>query len=315
MPSKPDQRRSAGWSGNWSLLRDVEIVCAVVLERKTTGAAERLGISQSAVSRAIGKIEERLQKKLFHREGGRLTPTADALMLYQQGNSVFEALAGLEGNQPPPAEQVVVLAPPTLSHLYLAREIAHFVRAHPGIMVSLDVVTIEELPGWIAERRGDVGFTDTMFLHSGVTIESFIETSGICVLPPEHPLAKRQVISPRDLDNMDYVAIHRRHSLRGALDKIFAEYGTVPKITVETGGAVLAAELIQEGLGVSVLNPFPLVLSGLKDLVYRRFEADLPFRTNFLLPANVVPSVSTQIFLDFMKERRLALRETLAKYV
>lgn len=308
-------RRSPGWTGNWSLLRDVEIVSAVVIERKTTGAADRLGISQSAVSRAIAKIEARLKKKLFHREGGRLTPTADALKLYQQGNAVFEALAHLEGNQPMATEEVIVLAPPTLSHLYLAREIARFAKAHPEIMISLDVVTIEELPGWIAEKRGDVGLTDTMFLHSGVSMESFLETPGICVMPHDHPLAAKDLIAPRDLDGIDYVAIHRRHSLRGALDKIFAGAGTTPKVTIETGGALLAAELIQEGLGVSVLNPFPLVLGGLKGLAFRRFNAELHFRTNLLMPANSVPSVSTRIFLDFMKERRDVLRGVLAQHL
>lgn len=314
MSSERDHRRAAGWSGNWSLLRDIEIVCAVVIERKTTGAADRLGISQSAVSRAIAKIETRLQKKLFHREGGRLMPTADALKLYQQGNSVFEMLAGLEDEQPTASDEVVILAPPTLSHLYLAREIGRFAKVHPEIMVSLDVVTIEELPGSIAEGRGDVGLTDTMFLHSGVTVEPFVETPGICVLPESHPLAEKETISPQDLDGVNYVAIHRRHSLRGTLDRIFADAHSKPKITIETGGAVLAAELIQEGLGVSVLNPFPLVLHALDGIAYRKFDADIQFRTSFLMPGNSMPSVSTRIFLDFMKGRRDTLRAELARH-
>lgn len=313
MTTERDRRRAAGWSGNWSLLRDVEIICAVVIERKTTGAADRLGISQSAVSRAIAKIEQRLEKKLFHREGGRLTPTADALKLYRQGNAVFEAMAGLEGEQTAAAEEVVVLAPPTLSHLYLAREIARFAKAHPEIMVSLDVVTIEELPGWIAEGRGDVGLTDTTFLHSGVSMEPFLETPGICLMPDGHALSELRSVSPGDLHGIDYVAIHRRHSLRGSMDTIFAAAGVKPRITIETGGALLAAELIQEGLGVSVLNPFPLALRPVQGLTFRPFDADLHFRTSFLTPANTVPSVSTRIFLDFMKERREVLRAALAE--
>lgn len=313
MKPPTDHRHFAQYSSNWALLRDIEIISCVVVERKTTGAAERLGLSQSAVSRAIAKIEHRLGRKLFHREGGRLTPTADALRLHERGNAIFEALAGLDNAETKTSEQVSVVAPPTLSHLYLTREIATFARQHPRIMISLDIVTIEELPGWIAEGRSDLGLCDTTFLHAGVMIEQFIETPAICFMREDHPLARKTTIAPEDLHGRDYVAIHKRHSLRGTLDKIFADATTRPRITIETGGAVMAAELIREGLGVSVLNPFPLVLQDMSGLTCRRFDANMPFRTNFLMPGSTTPSVATRLFLDFMKARREDLRHTLAQ--
>lgn len=287
------------------MLRDIEVVCAVILERKTTGAATRLGISQSAVSRAIAKIEERMGVPLFHREGGRLSPTAEALKLFEKGMSIFGALESLdEPTIRGKSRAITILAPPTISHMFLAREIAEFAKHHPDIMVSLDVVTIEELPSWIAEGRGDVGISDTRFAHSGVAIEPFLENRAICLMQEGHPLAERQRIVPRDLDGIDYVAIHRRHSFRGALDHIFAEFDVLPHVTIETGGAFLAAELIQSGLGVSVLNPFPLVLQELPATVHRPFDADFVFQTNFLMPANATQSVAVRMFIDFVKQRR-----------
>jgi DNA-binding transcriptional LysR family regulator len=298
-------KRASLWNGNWAMLRDIEIVCAVILERKTTGAATRLGISQSAVSRAIAKIEERMGVSLFHRDGGRLSPTAEALKLFEKGMSIFGALESLD--EPAgrgKSRAITILAPPTISHIFLAREIAEFAKHHADIMVSLDVVTIEELPSWIAEGRGDVGISDTRFAHSGVVIEPFLENRAICLMQADHPLAERRRIVPADLDGVDYVAIHRRHSFRGALDHIFAEFDVVPQITIETGGAFLAAELIQSGLGISVLNPFPLVLQDLPGTVHRPFDADFVFQTNFLMPANAQPSVAVRMFIDFIKQRK-----------
>ena len=306
MSATKTQRRSAQWSGNWSLLKDAELISAVITERKTTAAAARLGISQSAVSRGVAKIEARLGKQLFHRDSGRLIPNADALMLYRKSSSVFEALAALEGHVEAVAEQLVIVAPPTLSHFYLAREIAKFAKAFPEIMVSLDVVTIEELPAWLAEGRGDVGVTDTMFLHSGVTMEPFIETNGICVLHEAHPLTKKEIITPQDLHQVDYVGIKRLHSLRGAVDLLFNECGVQPNVTIETSGAILALEMIQEGLGVSILNPFPIVLRDHPGVAYRRFDAKLPFKTRFLTASSSTPSVSARLFLDFMRGRKAA---------
>ncbi|HEX7075520.1 MAG TPA: LysR family transcriptional regulator [Hyphomicrobiaceae bacterium] len=311
MSSSNRPRRASFWNGNWANLRDIEIVCAVILERKTTGAADRLGISQSAVSRAIAKIEARMKTQLFHRDGGRLSPTAEALRLFERGMAVFGILAELD--EPVPdgtAREITILAPPTISHLFLIREIAAFAKAHPDIKVSFDVATIADLASWIAEGRGDVGISDARIAHSGVAIEPFIETPAICLMRRDHPLARRRRIVPTDLDGVDYVAIHRRHSLRGALDHIFNKHNVHPHVTIETGSAQFAAELIQRGLGVSVLNPFPLILQRIPNTVHRPFDADLSFQTNFIVPANIPSPVATRMFIDFIKTRRNDVLDT-----
>lgn len=303
----PSSKRSSDWTGSWSILRDVEVICAVIVERKTTGAAQRLGISQPAVSRAIAKIEARLGKTLFHREAGRLVPTADALQLYERSTHIFAALADLRAfTSDEVQERLVILAPPTMTHLFLAGEVAQFVRAHPSIMPSFDIVTSPELPGAIAEGRGHLGLIDLSLMHSGVVVEPFLDTDAVCFLPEGHPLAAKSTITPIDLDGVDYVAINRRYPFSAMLDRVFTEHRVSPRFVIETDVAMLATGFVRAGLGVAVLNPFPLLLGDRTGLVTRPFEPAFHFRTSLVLPANKPLSAAARKFIDFLKERRSA---------
>jgi len=303
MPVATPLKRASGWSGSWSLLRDVEIICAVIIERKTTGAAQRLGISQPAVSRAIAKIEERLGQILFHRDGGRLVPTAEALLFYERSCHIFEALetlekSGLEVTQ----QRLIVLAMPTISHLFLRREVAAFVAAHPEITMSLDMDT--ELPNAISEGRGHLGIIDLDFMHSGVVVEPFLETTAVCYMPEGHPLAAKLRIVPQDLHEVPFIGINRRHAFSAKLEKIFADAHVAPRFVMETDVAMLAADFVRDGLGVTILNPFPTLLDERPGLVARPFEPAITFRTNFVLPANEPLSAPARKFIDFVKARR-----------
>ncbi len=58
-------------------LREFEALRMLIATGTATAAARRLGISQSAVSRAITQLETRLGQVLFERRQGRMSPTAD----------------------------------------------------------------------------------------------------------------------------------------------------------------------------------------------------------------------------------------------
>ena len=78
-------------------LRELEVLQALVANGTAISAARRLDISQSAVSRRLAQLEERLGFKLFLRTNGRLVPTIEALSLSEQLAPVLETLARLDG--------------------------------------------------------------------------------------------------------------------------------------------------------------------------------------------------------------------------
>lgn len=83
--------KRTSWSGGWATLRDLEIIQTVIDHGSVTNAAERLGISQPAVSQTLNQIEKRCGKKLFIRENNKLVPNSDALLLYEEITNIADS--------------------------------------------------------------------------------------------------------------------------------------------------------------------------------------------------------------------------------
>ncbi|MFA7432157.1 MAG: LysR family transcriptional regulator [Gemmobacter sp.] len=287
-------------------LRELEVLRALVTSGTATAAADRLGISQPAVSRAVAQIESRLDRRLFLREGGRLVPTPEALAIDAEIDPVFAALSRIENaasRHPDPSVPLRIAAPPTIAHRFLPGPAAELARGYPDLPVFLDVLSSDVLVTHVAEGRADIAITDTQPNHAGVRVEPFHETRIVCLMRRDHPLAGRETITPADLDGQDFVAQTRRHSARAASDRALDEGGARPRITIETATVVSAAELVAEGLGLALINPFPVALRLDPVLVTRPFVPTITLRTSFLTPAGVRPSATVLAFMALVRAR------------
>lgn len=295
----PRERRTA------ITLRELEVLSALIESGTATTAGARLGLSQSAVSRAIAQLESRLQKQLFERAGGRLIPTQDGLSVHEEAAPIFAALsriAGGEHSQPRHKGSLRIAAPPTIAHRFLPPFVANFAKANPDLFVRFEVVSSDVLITGVAEARFDVALTDSSTSHQGVRSEPHLDTEAICVVPAHHRLANHETISPVDLDGEPFVALTHRHSGRAAIDRIFARADIKPRIAIEAATSISALQFVGEGLGVSILNPFPIQRHLTRSLVARPFVPAVTYRSAFLLPTSHPPSAAVLDFMEAVRE-------------
>ena len=110
------------------------------------------------------------------------------------------------------------------------------------------------------------------------------------------------MITPLDLDGVDVVGFLRRLGTRTVAEQIFNRAGIRPKIIAETATTMAAVELTRAGIGVSLVNPFPLLTVPQEGLEIRPFETDIEYRTSFVLPTN---RPSTTLARHFMRHIKL----------
>lgn len=290
-------------------LRELEVLRALVNSGTATAAAEELGISQPAVSRAVAQMESRLDRVLFRREGGRLVPTPEARAIDAELDAVFSAISRIENatdRRPDPSVPLRLAAPPTIAHRFLPAPVADFARRYPDQQIFIDVLSSDMLVTHVAEGRVDIAIADTEPSHAGVRMEPFHESHVVCLMRQDDPLASRKVIVPADLHGRDFVAQTRRHSARVAKDGVLRAAGVTPRITIETATVVSTAELVREGLGIALINPFPTALRLPPTLVTRPFTPTITLRTSFLSPAGARPSAATLAFMAFARARAQA---------
>ena len=106
-----------------------------------TGAAEALGISQSAVSRQIAALEEQLGVSLFHRHARGLQPTEQGRLLFDIAHDlagrVALAEAQLADSRDKPSGVLHVTAPIALGTTWLTPRLEAFINAYPEIQLEL----------------------------------------------------------------------------------------------------------------------------------------------------------------------------------
>ncbi len=268
----------------WHSLPEYQTFRVMMESATTAAAAQRLGLSQSAVSRSLASLEARIGNALFEREAGRLKPTSAAASLNARLDALFEALDQIEAPPDSGRETLRLIAPPTFANNFLTAHIGSFLKTRPDTFLSLEFGPSPDVILGVRSGRYDLGLIGVEPTRAGTRLVPFRRSVAVCAMLPNHPLAARESIVPEDLHGVAMIAQAFRHARRGLLEKLLKERAVKPVIVAEVSSSVAAAELVQAGLGVSVLNPFPLALQAHGTLTYRPFPAAPSYQTYFVTP-------------------------------
>ena len=280
-------------------MRELEVLVAMVQTGKTTAAAERLGVSQPAVSRAIAGLETALGRQLFDRDGGRLVANSEALRLAEQVGPLFAALDGLNGAVPrsDTPMPLKIAAPPSLAHRFMPGLIAGFVADNPGQTVHMEIGMTEAVVASVANANAHLGISDGFIKHNGVVAHPYLRGTGHVVLRADHRLANRESLRPEHLDGEAFIALTPRFHRRFVYDKIFVDHRVTRRVVVETATSIAVCEMVRAGLGVGIINPFPVALREDEGLVFIPFLPRVEYLSSFLCPLGPVAPMA-QRFIE-----------------
>jgi len=174
--------------------RQLAAFCAVVERKSFSQAAERLGVTQPAVSLQVRSLEKRLNRKLLDRSGRRVEPTEAGLALYRgaqrmlalEGQLIEELDAGAGGDLGGTLQVGASTGPGSTVVPVLLCE---FQRANPGVAVSLSISDTQSVVDRVAERELELGVVGAARRHRGVVFEPFFRDEVVLAVPPDHRFA------------------------------------------------------------------------------------------------------------------------------
>ena len=275
-------------------LRELEVLVALIETGKTTAAAHRLGISQPAVSRAVGHLEDVTGQRLFVRTGGRLHPTAEAAALAEEAAPIFPILDRIvrrdwHGERAP---QLRLVAPPTFAHRFLDTAVPAFAAAYPATAISIEVAPSSDVVNAVAGGTADLGLVDRPPRHAGIRTRPFLRTRAHVALPVDDPLASRPRLAPADLADRPVLALTRRFSTRALVERAFEDAGVTLRIAAEIATSAILVRLVEAGMGVGIVNPFPVAAATGPAVAFVPFDPAIAYETTFLLPARRPPEAA-----------------------
>jgi DNA-binding transcriptional LysR family regulator len=270
-----------------------------------TRAAAVLKISQPAVSRLVAALEESIGFPLFQRLSGRLRPTPEARYLFDE---VELALAHLnhisrltEDLQNQKRGHLRITCLPGFATSLLPRVLAQFLKARPGMSLTLEPRSPERIQEWISAQQFDVGISEK-FEESPAIESEEVSIRTVCIAPKGHRLEKKKLVKAKDLDGIPLVVTSRDHYLYRALQEAFNADGVEFKALVESRQFAPACIMVAEGYGVAVVSEIDAREYQSEGLVIRPFEPVIPFKINILYPAYKPRSIVTLEFVDLFKK-------------
>ena len=178
--------------------RQLAAFCAVVERRSFSQAAERLGVTQPAVSLQVRSLEKRLGTQLLDRSGRRVEPTEAGWKLYRGAQKLLtleeQLVADVAATTEGELSGALVLGASTgPAAIVVPLLLGEFQRANPAVRVFLTVSDTHSVVERVAARELELGIVGASRRHRGVRFEPFFADQVILACPPRHRFTGRTV--------------------------------------------------------------------------------------------------------------------------
>jgi DNA-binding transcriptional LysR family regulator len=178
--------------------RQLAAFCAVVERKSFSQAAERLGVTQPAVSLQIRSLEQRLGRQLLDRSGRRVEPTEAGRRLYASAQRVLAAeehlLEELDADDEGAITGTLELGASTgPGGTVVPLLLCEFQEQHPDMGVRLTVSDTQTVVDRVAGRELELGIVGAGRRHRGVAFEPFFSDEVVLACPADHRFAGKTV--------------------------------------------------------------------------------------------------------------------------
>ena len=214
-------------------------------------AADKLGLSQPALSRNIKILEQRIKAPVFDRSARNAVPTNLGLKLAQNGltirNAESEAGHFSELVSTGMAGEVRIGAPPIISGEFLTKHISSFISKRPNCKIDLRVGLIHELKTMLERSQIDlvVGPQDLTIGTSNLEFHALIDDNVGILSKADHPLQSVKNLTYKHLQDYRWAAHSRNSMLRQQTENALVAMG-MSKIDIafETDSIQSVLELV-----------------------------------------------------------------------
>ncbi len=238
-------------------LHHLAIFHAVAETGSISACAERMHISQPAVSRQLKEFEQRIGVLLFERlpRGMRLTQPGEVLRDYAARLFAIARTAEAAVKELSDARQghLSIGASNTVGTYILPGVLARFRRSYPEVGISMFVGNTEQVSQGVADLRFMVGFIEGPLHVADLRAERFIDDEIVPVASADHPLSGKKRLSPADLSGQPLLMREPGSGTRELIETHLQRHGIRPGNIVEFGNTEAIKQAAIHGGGIAWL--------------------------------------------------------------
>ncbi|MGF1700443.1 LysR substrate-binding domain-containing protein [Photobacterium makurazakiensis] len=235
----------------------IEAFMWIMRTNSATEAAEKMLITQPAISRLLKQLEQRLDFALFDRTNNRLIPTRRGKLFYDEVNKVYSGLSHLKSFADRLKQQTVgqvsIVSMPAFAVSLLPELAITIDECFPGLDIGLYSYRSNQIISDMAAQRFDFAITTDLTVDP--RYQSFFYTiPSVCLIPSHHPLNNKQSIQLADFEGETLITGEPNDQIRSPLLQMLSESRITPQKIWTVSLNDIASQLVANGKGIAVLN-------------------------------------------------------------
>lgn len=286
-------------------VRYLAVFRAVAKLGSVSAAARTLNVSQPAVTKTVRLLEERLGVTLFLRINGRLVITPEAEQLMPEIERLFGTLTGIQNLADEVREglsgSISIAAVTTLSVSLVAKAIENFHQNYPSVRFNIQSLPTRLAMQYVATNYVDLGVLDgPVGVLEMETLELCRSRVG-CVLRRDHPLANLRQIEPHHLTDETVISFNDETTTGILLRNAFHSVNLTLTVHFTVNHTMAAYTLVRRGIGVAIVDSFPILAGDYTDLVVRPFRPTIETRPCVVFSSTRPVPIVARNFVEALK--------------
>jgi DNA-binding transcriptional LysR family regulator len=287
--------------------RSLEVFAAVVADGSFSAAGRTLGLTPSAVSRAIDRVEDRLGVRLLLRSTRTLTLTAEGQAYLSAARRILADLDDAEqviADQGAPRGRLRVSAAQAHGRLCIVPLLGDFARLYPHILID---ISLSDRLVDIAGGQADVAIRFGPLADSPLTARKLGESRRVIVASPDYLAKHGTPLLPEDLHDHNCLNFNfRRAEPVWPFHKDGQDYALSVRGNIEANNGETLGQLAADGVGITRVGRFsiiPEIASGrLIPLLEDYNPGDVETIHAVFVGGQNMPA-RARVFIDFLAER------------
>lgn len=236
-------------------IRHLRIFKAVCEEESITKAAEKLYVSQPAVSNAIRELENFLGIHLFDRISRNIYLNETGKLFLAKVNKVLDLYDDLDQNVKELGEQakIKIGSSITIANFVLPQKIIAFEEIYPNIPLEVTVENAWKIEEKLSNNEVDLGLIEGVIYNEDLIKIPFSSYKMAVISSPEHPLASEEAISVHQLIQEKLLLREKGSAIRDVFDSALLLHNLKanPEWTSINSQSLIYA--VKQNLGLSIL--------------------------------------------------------------
>lgn len=278
-------------------------------------AAQALHMTQPAVTMQIQGLEDYFGVKLFLRSTKKIELTEAGRTLQPYAKRCIELMRDTEKAMSQFTQMIEgrlqLGSSLTIGEYILPRLLGPFSRAYPHISVSMKVMNTSQILEEMIGHQLTFGLVEAPIHHPDVHTEAVLSDELKLIIPSDHPLASKEIITLEDALQYPYVLREQGSGTRSVMEEELLKQGMNPSqmnIVMELGSTGAVKSAVEAGLGISIVSQSSVKHEQALGLIKVRTIEGIRFTRNFYaiyLNSTLLP-LSAVCFMKFLKEENLS---------